>query len=289
MKKIFILMIAASVSFPLLSGCKKDSATAKNDITLMKLNGKVKSIRSTDFRAVVNGGSIPMGYRIDTGDSDIFTGFNEKGYKTEEGFFDVNAVLTDRIVFKYNEKDKLVEMATYKSAGSLEKRRTFRYDEKGNLAEKTDFDTAGQACSDRMLYKCDEKGNIIEETIYRPCDKKESYSSFKYDERENIIEYMNYADDGRLIMKTVLTYDNKNNLIEGNNSSDNEIYSNRAVFRYDDKNNCIGFTSYKKDGSLSFNHEYKYEYDSRGNWIKKTTYYNGNATMITVREIKYYD
>lgn len=138
----------------------------------------------------------------------------------------------------------------------------------------------------------------------------------KFDINGKLIEKNDYDSEGDLLSKSAYTYDAKGNLItrivsDREIRSDVGLFSNRNKCYYDWKGNLIQLQylywpleddTYKYDewGSLIqeksihldsypyINIIYKYEYDSKGNWIKRNKFENGIQTDYTEREIEYY-
>ena len=91
--------------------------------------------------------------------------------------------------------------------------------------------------------------------------KGPSKGTSKYDNKGKLIEMKNYESDGNLSITTLFKYDEKGNEIE------------KKLLRANGVNS--------KDGT-------KYEYDIKGNWIKKIDFYNEIPQSITIRDIEYY-
>jgi hypothetical protein len=85
-------------------------------------------------------------------------------------------------------------------------------------------------------------------------------------------------------------YDSKNNLIQETAYFPNNNLAYRHVYLYDTKNNPIKMTIYF---SLTNEHPegiwtYQYEYDSVGNWIKRTQLLEGKEPQYIIeRKITY--
>tara|TARA_B100000427_G_C15087117_1_gene411089 strand:+ start:66 stop:452 length:387 start_codon:yes stop_codon:yes gene_type:complete len=64
--------------------------------------------------------------------------------------------------------------------------------------------------------------------------------------------------------------------------------------KYDDNGNGTEYAKYNSDGSLKYKMTFKYEYDSKNNWIKAISFEVKNDAFktpkeIIEREIEYYD
>jgi hypothetical protein len=133
-------------------------------------------------------------------------------------------------------------------------------------AEKPKYDPR---YSHKLKYKYDEHGRLIEEFWYGNDGKLWLRYVYKYKGKQK--ETLVYAADGSLNQKHISTLDDKENEIE-------EVY-------YD-----------IRDDSISEKYSYSYEFDARGNWVKrktsKWTTKDGKAQFepysMTYRSITYY-
>jgi hypothetical protein len=260
----------------------------KNDLTKLKLIGKVKSLTEIYFKAVDKFGEIQKGYIMYT--YNFF--FNDKGneiewnkYETEGG----SSYITNKWICKCNKKGDRIEEIHYNPDGSLGEKFTFKYDDKGNQIEKSWYNSK---CNNGSLYfkftyKYDNKENQIEENCYYPDGNLFDKWFYKYNDHGNMIEDSYHNPNGSLIYKDIYMYDDYGNMIEEN--CYNPDLCNKVTYNYDDKGNQIERCDYALENSLYYDKKtYKYDYDNTGNWIKKTYFKNGIPQTITVREIVYY-
>jgi Rieske Fe-S protein len=64
----------------------------------------------------------------------------------------------------------------------------------------------------------------------------------------------------------------------------------REVISYDDKDNHLSSARYNRDNVLTENYSFKYEFDDRGNWIKRHRTKTGTAkdgTRINEDTVEY--
>ncbi len=289
MRYIAVLML--TVLMTAFTACEKDTnINAKNDITALKLNGKIKSIRETAYPAVVKNGKVFKENRADADSITNFTNFNEKGFKYESGMLDSNGIPSRTTLFIYSTNDRVIEEMTYMYyASNPEQVTTYKHDKHGNTVEEINYTTYSRQCSNKLVRTFDKKGNSIEENYYEPCDTKESYFVLKYDDRGNVIEKASYSAEGMPDSNQEAVYDSNSNLIEKISHLQDADVSGRTTYKYDDKGNCTESIKYNFGGTVSSKTKYRYEFDSRGNWIKQIIYTNGTASEIKEREIKYYD
>ncbi len=118
---------------------------------------------------------------------------------------------------------------------------------------------------------------------------------YKYDDKGYLVEKLLYGNDGNLRMRYV--YNLKDNQLEELAYSSDGSLNQRYLSILNDKSNEIERTDFDvKNGSVRNRYSYEYEFDSTGNWIKKTTRKwvtkDGKSVSepawITYRNITYY-
>lgn len=137
--------------------------------------------------------------------------------------------------------------------------KTWLYDENGNLIEeKSVLIKAGNT----IIYTINTDGSV---------EKKEIVGINPYDDDNYVINYA--YNDNHQIIKEVKSY------------LDDSIQYNVSFTYYENGEiNTKCYLNPKDDEKLSF----EYKYDSEGNWILKTTYWNGILDRKEEREITYY-
>jgi len=269
--------------------------TKKTDVQESGLLGKVKLLKQDKFMAQDKFGEIIQGKR-----------FNGTGQ--------VNLFLT-----KFDDKGNIVESNLYSEAGALIYKSIIKYNS-GNLIEHIHY-SANDSLAGKTIAKCDSKRNIIESNSYQPDGKIVVRSNFKYDENSNRIEEISEQIDDGIKQRTSNKFDIKGNIIDsktesypkndsrgwfcishetkkydvkGNNieivilDCVNGAMNRKTIQKFDDKGNIIEENNYNADGRLMYKYIYKFDYDKKGNWIKKIDYKNEVPEYITIREIEYY-
>lgn len=117
---------------------------------------------------------------------------------------------------------------------------------------------------------------------------------FKYDEKKRLTEKTWLQSNGDVWLRYVYKYtgNQKEELVYSENGSLNQRY----LYTLDDKGNKIEQTFFGRDGSVEEKQAYTYEFDAKGNWIKRTTSRmltkNGTAQLqpysVYFRTITYY-
>lgn len=178
------------------------------------------------------------------------------------------------------------------------------YDVTGRVTEE--IRSFGTDCvSSRHVFSYDPEGSRTE-AIYSAARDKSNPSQppvsplmhkqvFKMEEAGRRSEIDEYDDKGKLSGKSLYEYDNQgrvNDIIQESDST-----RSRCEFTYNDKGlasekTCQGSATGIRDRS-----QYAYEYDAKGNWIKRTAknscvlpnrWFFEAGTRIHYREIKYF-
>jgi hypothetical protein len=197
-------LIFTTLAFVLiLLGCTKE---VKNDLILLGIKGKVKSIRQKDGVAVEKFGEIV----IDTNNGyphDTYLLFSKDGKKIEEIAYDIKGNIVGRKTYDYDNKRNVIKENSFYNDGSSEIEEPFTYDEIGNLIEIKGVFT----------YKYDTNRNCIESKEYDDGEVDEKIT-FKYDEKGRITDedHYNYSGLGLDYYKYKYKYTNEDKSIEKN-------------------------------------------------------------------------
>jgi hypothetical protein len=162
------------------------------------------------------------------------------------------------------------------------------YNERGNLTKKESYDYQGNL-SDVTAYGYLDGARVSNEEIirheYNPppisigppaggatpkYDPRYSYKfTFKYDDKKRLMEKTWIGNDGKLWLRYVYNYsgNQREELVYSADGSLNQRY----LSVLDDKGNEVEETIFEaRDGSIKSKHSYAYEFDSHGNWTKRT-------------------
>lgn len=262
--KAFLIVLFISTSSCSLN--KKD-----NDWAEENLRGKVKSLSEISYKAVEKFGEIKTGNR-------------ERDSWSEN----------DRLII-FDQKGNKIEENIYASDGNLRKKYTFEYDNLGNLSKKNRYNFDG-SLYEKHTYEYDDKGNLVIDNSYWSDGSLKIKLTYKYDNIGNVIKEQKYRSDGTLLKKYRYQYDNKGNLVKKNRHESDGIIIIRPsqttiwmwTYKYDDKGNIIEVKEYDSVGNLDNVKNFKYEYDSKGNWVKRIDFINEKPKYILIREHKYY-
>jgi len=243
------------------------------------LYGKVKSITVFTYHATEKDGKLEKGDFAFPYKEQIR--YNEKGNRIIETEYASTGGIENKIIYKYNSRGKRIETIAFNIGVEFYERSTYKYDRKGNQLSENNYYPSGKLKS-KILYKYNPndllrgKGRPIILNFYEP------------DLRGNQIEAKLYDEEGQFYQRFTYLYDAKGNLLEENTYDYAGTLYHRCLYTNDDKGNPIAVIAYKSDGTLDYNRKHHYEYDRKGNWIKRESYGDVIPSSITERKIKYY-
>lgn len=169
----------------------------------------------------------------------------------------------------------------------------FEYDNHGNLSNQKSIHNNDTSII-RIEYKYREDGKIllkkqIENSEY---GINENTNEFKYDPFGNLIELI-YKSDFQGEIKSTYEYDSKNRIVKIAEYQNGQIEKETFFDKY---YNQISIKYYVK-AALNKEMKYEYDFDGKGNWIKKKVfvkeYYGKENTFLPIivesRKLEYYE
>lgn len=218
----------------------------------------------------------------------------------------------DRIEMKY-QGNKLAEKTTYNPQNIRTDKITYMYDSKGNLNLENIF-LALETPQYKTLYTYDNKNRILSDTRYDKDSKMQYQTRYTY-EGNNLIKKATTNEKGEPEYVENFTYDKNGNVLThhifekfensntinsfkydaNNNKTEWSVTKNnipvvKAYFTYDKYKNETSYTAIDEaSGKALEKREYSFEYDTTGNWLKKTITVNGIPQYIEERKITYFD
>ncbi len=214
--------------------------------------------------------------------------FDNLGRNTEYVEFYANGDLNSKIKYTYNTKEKVATISYFDKEEKPTIKKLWVYDSKGQLSEIQDY-TKENKPGYRYVYTYNTNGNRVMEESYRPDNTPYSKATYTFDAKGNetgyLLQTQGYANSSRKY-----AYDDKSNKIEEIWLNGKEEITFRFVRAYDSNGNMIEELTYKgNEKAHSSKSTWKYEYDSKGNWIKRTQYTNDGVEFdIAERKITYY-
>ena len=204
---------------------------------------------------------------------------NEEGRKVEYIVFESNGKVGTRFVYKYDTRGNLIEEQWYGYTGTLGGRTVSTYDEVGNQTSQTNYQ--GESLNWKNISKYDSNGNRTESLQYHGKTLRYRFLS-SYDSKGRILERetiefnsipgvlppTHSPEPG----KVVYTYDDEKRTKEIATYEVDGSLKDKFVYAYDERNNEVGLKVFNGDGSPKNgeSHITNIEYDSYGNWTRKT-------------------
>ena len=254
------------------------------------LRGKVKSIRMIPYKIKENEDKT-IDKIISNGvlyDKNAYIKLNKAGKVTKRIFYDDKNKVIGKRKITYDHKNRRKKEKVYNSKGKLTKEFVMTYDEKRkesreiyHIEQDSDFQRI-------TLCRLDESGNpIVCITYYSDGEIIEKYY-LRYDDFGNLSEriYTSPEDDRKYI------YQNEYNLIGFPTKLIKEDYVNytdnfRVSYFY--KDNYPPYAqSISANGVLPIYSELSYQYDKKGNWIRKEVRYKDKLAFVVELELTYY-
>jgi hypothetical protein len=217
----------------------------------------------------------------------------------------------DRVEMKY-QGNKVAQKTTFNAQNNPNDKVTYIYDSKGNVIQE-DIYLASEYVQYKAINKYDKKNRRISEARYDKASKKLYETVSKY-EGDNLIKKFTVNEKGEVDYSEDFTHDKKGNVLthltferfDNSKTLDAYSYDNNgnkllwevskndkplmtATYTYDNHNNTtmIAVTDLAT-GQVVDKREYAYEYDKKGNWIKKTVKIKGIPQFVAERQISYY-
>ncbi|MDZ7743758.1 MAG: hypothetical protein U5Q03_18995 [Bacteroidota bacterium] len=260
-------------------------AQHKNDLARNDLYGRVKSMEQWIY---VAGHEENATRKYDSLISHSITYFNDKSFIEEVFRFD-NDQLISIEKFVYDTAFNLLESNEYNTDGSLFLHIDYHTDRFGYVDElifdrslqkhynhsrnliDVEFEKYYRDLYSRISYVNDHMGNIVEEEYFRPGGSASHKLMHDYDYRGNRVETKFYNSKGGVSWKRIFKYKRKN------------VPFQAKLF---------------KSNRLAIRSDYTYEFDSKGNWVRKTeartlednilTQDLKDSSILIIREFEYY-
>ncbi len=186
---------------------------------------------------------------------------------------------TATISYFYNETDKLIKVSETNKKTNDNWEHHFIYDEKHNLLRKSSQYDGNYL----TIYNYDSLGRIISKKLVNE-EMVHGEKLLSYYENTPLVKEVE-VKSSQVNSKFEYEYDNQGRKISEKYKSSFNNNSGTITFKYDKHGNLILRSS---KGSSSSSEKCEYEYNKKGDWIKKIRYYNGVKMDEVVRVITYY-
>ncbi len=286
----------------------------KTSLQIENLKGKVKSVKESRYEAEVKFGEIHKGdyirnfydipafsYKVCEyhqwywGGSVAELNFNKNGYVESAYLYDDDLDLENRVVYEWD-GDYMLKMIKYdgnsieaqyeqkfngkrliesKSSGTWldESVTKYKTNSNGIIEEWIDYDDDGEI--KRKCVNTISGNKIIESAYYSSPDVTQPYITTYTYEGSTLKETLSKDEMGKIIEEVIFDKDGRYlQRYNGDNEVTNYTYnSNGDIERFESKD-----TDYR----------FEYEYDKKGNWVKRISYKGIKPITIEEREIQYY-
>ncbi|MHA3788896.1 RHS repeat domain-containing protein [Flavobacterium hauense] len=217
----------------------------------------------------------------------------------------------DRVEMKY-QGDKIALKTTFNGQNNPTDKIAYVYDSKGNLIEE-DLYLTSEYIQHKIIRKYDKKNRLTSEARYDKDSKKrlETFSEyqgdnltkkytlndkgvteysqeFTYDKKGNTLTKLTFDNFDKSTSIDTHTYDSKGNKLTWEVTKNGKIFM-KANFSYDKYGNTTLIEVMEPTGKIVDKREYIFEYDAKGNWIKKTTKIKDVPQFIAERQITYFE
>jgi len=254
----------------------------------MQLNGKIVSIQTTIYQAVVANNRIVKGKIIgDRMHQNNIKFVNEYGNISEERYFFTDGYLAhtnkfsydslnrliekntiyprerfnEKTVYKLNADGKLIEKSTLRSDNSLITKEEYVYDANNVLTEYRLYFSKLHRVTEYII----ENQSIKQARVYDMKNEGKLKSVKKYDNNENVIEEEIYNPDGSIKFKFVLKYDGNSRLTEKKQLDSKMKLIEKTSYKYYSDNKLKEYCIYNSENKMIEKQERKF--DKNGNII----------------------
>jgi len=228
--------------------------------------------------------------------------FDAKGNKVEETRFGADGSVAQRCVYTFDAQGRATRYEEYSAGLSVPRKHVYVLGGKGERAEYRIVQPDGKP-GEKRLYVYDARGRLAEERLHEHKGQLLSRNVHAYDEAGRPVSQTRYDADGAVSSVATVSYDAQGRPVE-RARQEGGVLMYRIVYRYDSRGRLIeqetvgsvldadvpaaeahqpGRVSYVyKDGKQpkeatrfgpdgAPRERIVYKYDSRGNWISKTS------------------
>lgn len=313
-------MKAAVILLLLVTTFWAPNGQLKSDREKDRLLGPVQTVTTEITEFSINDGKSAEGPRMPV----QTTSYDARGNRLKRVDFNRDGSTAQTIVYTYDAEGRSTGYEDYTPGLSAPRKHVYVMDGNGIRTEYKMVQPTGSAADEKYLYKYDDKGNKIGEELYHKTTLV-SRNENAYDEQGRLISRTIYNPDGSVAARIANsftpdgkpaerirhdgglltyhvrhTYDDKGRLtqletigsyVEMDSRGDGFV-TGKVVYVYKGKDRLKETLTYNPDGSLR--ERLVFEYDSRGNWTKRTRRVPGTATkkeapaQIEYRTITYH-
>ena len=207
------------------------------------------------------------------------------GNPVEKITYNNQGIITDKTEYLYDKDNSIMAENLYLNKETVQYRNTFEYDADKRKIAETRTDPNGKMVS-KTTWEY-ENGRLSTKIDFNENNEIEYSEKFEYDAKGNLVRHTSFSKiDGE--MRNEYVYDAKNNKTAWSIQKGDKTEM-RAVYTYDKAGLQTSYSISNGEGRVMDARAYKYEYDKKGNWTKKTVMINKQPMFITERKITYYE
>ncbi len=286
---------------------------SKSDLEQAGLRGSVQTVKTEITEFTIRDGKNVEGPRLPVQTVD----YDARGNRTRRVDFNRDGSVAQTIVYNYDAEGRRTGYEDYLPGLTAARKHIYVLDQTGKRVEYKIVQPTGKAGDEKYLYKYDAGGNLIAEELQHKSSLI-SRNENTYDAQGRLITQTMYNPDGSvsarlnnsfgadgrplervrhdgdlLTYRVSYKYDGKGRLervetsgsyVETDSSSESYI-TGQVVYVYKGKDQPKETVIYNPDGS--FRERLVLEYDSRGNWTKRTRRVKATNGKDTPAQIEY--
>ncbi|HEV8427373.1 MAG TPA: hypothetical protein VGQ41_05635 [Pyrinomonadaceae bacterium] len=272
------------------------NAQTKSDIEQDRLVGPVQIVKTEVAEFTAKDGKNVEGQHtlVQT------TTYDARGNRLKRVDYNRDGSVAQTLVYTYDAEGRRIGYEDYTPGLSTSRKHVYLLDSKGNRVEYKIIQPTGSEADEKYLYKYDANGNKVAEELYHKTSLI-SRNENAYDAQGRLVSQTIYNPDGSissriqnaiaadgkptertrydgdlLTYKVRYRYDQKGKLVELETTgsyvetdSDSEGYiTGKVVYVYKGKDQPKETLVFNPDGSLR--EKIAVDYDSRGNWTRRT-------------------
>ena len=242
---------------------------ARHTLPSTRLVGPIRTVRQ-DRILFVNPPGRPSEWVEDERVLVDIARYDRVGRLVEKTSYAPDGAQSVRLVRTYDAAGRLTIERLYDSADTLWRTTEYTYDTAGHpiLAVSTDAD--GDLWF-RDVYRPNPDGTTARVDHHDPEGTLLHSARFTYDDRGRIACRSLSDADGSAISGNAYTYGPTGRVVEVATRGRNGALASRWLFEHDEHGNEREWMELGADGALRKKEIYPYEYDGRGNWLKRVT------------------
>lgn len=291
MYKTCVAWLSIGLCFFNLASCKPPSeVSSSTDAVANGFRGAVKTIVIAEYMLVDDLDTLQVG-------KNVLRYTPQGGIAEEELYCDVDSNLRMKLVNKtsytYDEGQRKQAYTLRNAQGRVEIKHKYLYDGEVMIGEEDYYPNAH--LSWKKEYKYDQRGNRVEERRLYANGVVDYKLSYTYTEKNKVLELRCYNGDNSLEYRETYQYDNWGNKVHQRlYTADGQIDKSWS-YEYDEQGNETKLLCYDAEGTLIYQAMRQYQYDAKGNWIRRQTSardLGGGADgeqFMTLRHISYYE